>query len=516
MTIPVGIDLGTSYSCVAAVVDGQPVVIPDEEGRRVQPSVVAFGYDGAPVVGWRAQRQLMYAPESTVNSPKRLMGRRFRSAEVKRLALNVGYELAESATGEVLVRVRNREYTVPQISGYVLDHMRNIAEAHLGQKVSQAVITVPAYFNDHQRQATREAAKAAGIDCLRIINEPTAAALAYGVGQGLNQNIAVYDLGGGTFDISVLRLDDDVYEVQGTAGDTFLGGDDYDAAVARHFLKGFQRRSKVTVKDNRVTWLRLLEAAEQAKIALGESNEVEVNVPGVARSSEGRDVVLSARIDRLTYAQVVMPLVQRTFQVCDESLKLAGLSTAQIDNVLLVGGMARLFLVQEAVEHYFQRPVSLDHNPNEVVALGAAIQAHNLAGTLPEGADLSGGTLVPGEGPLLLDVTPRSLGVGTVGGYVETIIPRNTAIPTEQTKFFHPAFDNQTEVRITAYQGESRKVDQNELLGEFILDGLRSAPRHEVRVEITFEIDADGIVHVIAKDPESGAKRDLRFELDRK
>ncbi len=516
MTIPVGIDLGTSYSCVAAVVDGQPVVIPDEEGRRVQPSVVAFGYDGAPVVGWRAQRQLMYAPESTVNSPKRLMGRRFRSAEVKRLALNVGYELAESATGEVLVRVRNREYTVPQISGYVLDHMRNIAEAHLGQKVSQAVITVPAYFNDHQRQATREAAKAAGIDCLRIINEPTAAALAYGVGQGLNQNIAVYDLGGGTFDISVLRLDDDVYEVQGTAGDTFLGGDDYDAAVARHFLKGFQRRSKVTVKDNRVTWLRLLEAAEQAKIALGESNEVEVNVPGVARSSEGRDVVLSARIDRLTYAQVVMPLVQRTFQVCDESLKLAGLSTAQIDNVLLVGGMARLFLVQEAVEHYFQRPVSLDHNPNEVVALGAAIQAHNLAGTLPEGADLSGGTLVPGEGPLLLDVTPRSLGVGTVGGYVETIIPRNSAIPTEQTKYFHPAFDKQTEVRVTVYQGESRKVDQNELLGQFVLDGLRQAPRHEVRVEITFEIDADGIVHVIAKDPESGVKRDLRIELDRK
>jgi molecular chaperone DnaK len=516
MTIPVGIDLGTSYSCVAAVIDGKPQVIADDEGRRVQPSVVAFGYDGAPVVGWRAQRQLMYAPESTVNSPKRLMGRRFRSAEVKRLSLNVGYELAESASGEVLIRVREREYTVPQISGFVLDHMRNIAEKALGQKVEQAVITVPAYFNDHQRQATREAAKNAGIDCLRIINEPTAAALAYGVGQGLKQNVAVYDLGGGTFDISVMRLEDDVYEVQGTAGDTFLGGDDYDAAVARHFLKGFQRRSKVNVRDNRVTWLRLLEAAEQAKIALGDNNEVEVNVPGVARSVEGRDVVLSARIDRLTYAQVVMPLVQRTFQVCDESLKLAGLSTAQIDNVLLVGGMARLFLVQEAVEHYFQRPVSLDHNPNEVVALGAAIQAFNLAGTVEPGAVSSGQTLVPGEGPLLLDVTPRSLGVGTVGGYVETIIPRNTSIPTEQTKLFHPAFDNQTEVRITAYQGESRKVDQNELLGEFVLDGLRAAPRHEVRVEITFEIDADGIVHVIAKDPESGSKRDLRIELDRK
>jgi molecular chaperone DnaK len=513
MTIPVGIDLGTSYSCVAAVVDGQPQVLADDEGRRVQPSVVAFGYDGAPVVGWRAQRQLMYAPESTVNSPKRLMGRRFRSAEVKRLALNVGYELTESASGEVLIRVREREYTVPQISGFVLDHMRNIAEKALGQKVTQAVITVPAYFNDHQRQATREAAKHCGLECLRIINEPTAAALAYGVGQGLRQNVAVYDLGGGTFDISVLRLEDDVYEVQGTAGDTFLGGDDFDAAVARHFLKGFQRRSKVNVRDNRVTWLRLLEAAEQAKIALGESNEVEVNVPGVARSIEGRDVVLAARIDRLTYAQVVMPLVQRTFQVCDESLKLAGLSTAQIDNVLLVGGMARLFLVQEAVEHYFQRPVSLDHNPNEVVALGAALQAHNLGGEQPVAS--SDGGPAP-SAPLLLDVTPRSLGVGTVGGYVETIIPRNSAIPTEQTKYFHPAFDKQTEVRVTVYQGESRKVDQNELLGQFVLDGLRQAPRHEVRVEITFEIDADGIVHVIAKDPESGAKRDMRIELDRK
>jgi molecular chaperone DnaK len=401
---------------------------------------------------------------------------------------------------------------VPQISGFVLEHMRGIAERALGQKVTQAVITVPAYFNDHQRQATREAAKLCGLECLRIINEPTAAALAYGVGQGLRQNVAVYDLGGGTFDISVLRLEDDVYEVQGTAGDTFLGGDDYDAAVARHFLKGFQRRSKVNVRDNRVTWLRLLEAAEQAKIALGESNEVEVNVPGVARSIEGRDVVLAARIDRLTYAQVVMPLVQRTFQVCDESLKLAGLSTAQIDNVLLVGGMARLFLVQEAVEHYFQRPVSLDHNPNEVVALGAALQAHNLGGVEAASPD---GAPAP-SGPLLLDVTPRSLGVGTVGGYVETIIPRNSAIPTEQTKYFHPAFDKQTEVRITVYQGESRKVDQNELLGQFVLDGLRQAPRHEVRVEITFEIDADGIVHVIAKDPESGAKRDMRIELDRK
>ncbi len=508
MGIPVGIDLGTSYSCVAAVVDGEPQVLADEEGRRVQPSVAAFGYDGKPVVGWRAQRQLMYAPESTVNSPKRLMGRRFRSAEVKRLSLNVGYELSESASGEVLIRVRTKEYTVPEVSGFILEHMREIAERALGQKVAQAVVTVPAYFNDHQRQATREAARLAGLECLRIINEPTAAALAYGIGQGLKQNLAIYDLGGGTFDISVLRLDGDVYEVIGTAGDTFLGGDDFDAAVARHFLKGFQRRSKINVRDNRVTWLRLLEAAEQAKIALGDLNEVEVNVPGVARSIEGKDVVLTARIDRLTYAQVVMPLVQRTFQVCDESLKLAGVSTAQIDNVLLVGGMSRLFLVQEAVEHYFQRPVSLEHNPNEVVALGAALQANNLGGEAGVGAG--------GAGPLLLDVTPRSLGVATLGGYVETLIPRNTSIPTEATKAFVPASSYQTEVRIAVYQGESRKVDQNEALGDFVLEGLRSAQRGEVRVEVTFEIDADGIVHVIAVDPESGNKRDLRIDLDRR
>jgi len=509
MTIPVGIDLGTSYSCVAAYIDGRPTVLADDEGKRTQPSVVAFGYDGVPVVGWRAQRQLMYAPESTVNSPKRLMGRRFRSAEVKRLAMNVGYELVESATGEVQIRVRGREYSVPEISAFILDHMRKIAEKRLGQKVDQAVVTVPAYFNDHQRQATREAARLAGLECLRIINEPTAAALAYGLGQGLKQNVAVYDLGGGTFDISVLKLEQDVYEVVGTAGDTFLGGDDFDAAVARHFLKGFQRRSKVSVKDNRVTWLRMMEAAEQAKIALGESNEVEVSVPGVARSVDGREVVLGTRIDRLTYAQVVMPLVQRTFQVCDESLKLAGLSTSQIDSVLLVGGMVQLFLVQEAVEHYFQRPVSLDHNPNEVVAQGAALQAHNLAGTTPAGQTAP-------SMPLLLDVTPRSLGVGTVGGFVETIIPRNSPIPTEQTKIFHPAFDQQTEVRITVFQGESRKMDQNEKLGEFLLDGLRSAARGEVRVEITFQIDADGIVHVTARDPETKNERALRIVLDKK
>ncbi len=505
MARAVGIDLGTSYSCVAAVVDGEPLVLADDQGRNVQPSVIAFGYDGTPVVGWRAQRQLMYAPESTVNSPKRLMGRRFASPEVSRLSLNVGYELVESASGDVLIRVRDREFSVPAVSGMVLQHMCSIAEARLGEKVQQAVITVPAYFNDRQRQATREAAQSVGLECLRIINEPTAAALAYGLGEDKSENLAVYDLGGGTFDISILRLDDDVYEVVGTAGDTFLGGDDFDAAVAKHFLKGFKRRSRLRVQDNRITWLRLVDAAERAKIALGDANEVEVSVPGVARSLEGKEVVLDARIDRLTYAQAVMPLVQRTFQVCDESIKLAGLSASQIDKVLLVGGMSRLFLVQEAVEHYFQRPVVLGHNPHEVVALGAALQAHNLTGDLGDA-----------PGALLLDVTPRSLGIATVGGFVETLIPRNSSIPTEAAKFFYTANDNQTEVRVAVYQGESRKASLNEQLGEFTMDGLREANRGQVKVEISFEIDADGIVHVIAREPDTGQLRDLKIELGSK
>ena len=505
MALAVGIDLGTSNSCVAVFIDGAPQVLADDDGHRIQPSVVAFGYDGKPVVGWRAQRQVIYAPESTVTSAKRLMGRRYGSPEVDRLQSLVGYSVREGPSGECLVQVRNQEYTVPQISGMVLAHMKRIAEEAAGQPIEQAVITVPAYFNDHQRQATREAAGLAGLQCLRIINEPTAAALAYGSGLGLHQNLAVYDLGGGTFDISVLRLDDDVYEVVGTAGDTFLGGDDFDAIIADHFFSLFRRDPKLVVRDNRVTRLRLRDAAERAKIALSESTEVTVAVPGVARNHEGKEVLLNAEIDRYTYARLVMPLLQRTFQVCDESLGLAGLTVSQIDAVLLVGGMAKLPLIREAVGHYFGKEPNAEINSNEVVAVGAAIQARNLT---QEG--------VSSPGALLLDVTPRSLGIATRGGFVESLIPRNSPIPTEASKYFHTSRDNQTQVRIAVYQGESRNVRADEHLGEFLLDGLRSAPRGDVRVKITFEIDADGIVHVIAQDEETGHRKDLRLTVSLK
>jgi molecular chaperone DnaK len=501
MGITVGIDLGTSYSCVASVVDGRPRVLSDTDGQTNQPSVVAFGFDGRPTVGWKAQRQLIYAPESTIRSPKRLMGRRFRSPEVKRLAANVGYNLVESPEGEVLVRVRDRDYTIPQVSGMVLAHMKDVAEHALDQAVTEAVVTVPAYFNDHQRQATREAARIAGFDCLRILNEPTAAALAYGSGLGLNENIAVYDLGAGTFDISILRLENDVFEVIGTAGDTFLGGDDFDAVVAKHLLDILQRRSRVTLKEGRVTWLRLLEASERAKMALGESNEVEVSVPGIARTADGLDTVVSTRIDRLTYAELVMPFVQRTFQVCDEALKLSGLSVTQIDRILLVGGMSRLFLMKEAVEQYFGRVPTADVDPHEVVALGAAIQADNLANATAQA-----------PGTILLDVTPRTLGVATRGGLVEPLIARNSPIPTEASKYFHTTTDLQTRVRVAVYQGEARRVDENELLGEFVLAGLPPASRGEVRVRIGFQIDADGIVHVVAEEEATGNRRELAIQ----
>jgi molecular chaperone DnaK len=502
MGIAVGIDLGTSNSCVAVWRDGKPEVLADQDGERIQPSVVAFGFEGTHMVGSRALRQLVYSPETVVQSPKRLMGQRFGSPVVERFRQSICFDLAESPKGDVLVRVRGRDYTVPQVSAMILRHMRAVAEAATGEVVDQAVIGVPAYFSDLQRNATREAASEAGLACLRIVNEPTAAALAYGSGKSLRQNVAVYDLGGGTFDISILRVEDELYEVVGTAGDTYLGGNDFDAVVAEYFLMEAQKRKDLEVRDNRISRLRLLEAAERAKIALSDTAEVSMNITGLARSHQSGEVGLDLRIDRRLYSRLVMPLVQRTFQVCDEALALAQMTTAQIDQVLLVGGMSHMLLVREAVEQYFGKTPDSRINPHEVVAMGAAIQARNLSSNALDAPE-----------PLLLDVTPRSLGIATKGGYVENIIPRNASIPTEATKFFHTATDGQTQVRVAVYQGESRRESENEALGEFLLDGLRPAPRGEVRVRVTFEIDADGIVHVIARDEDSGSRKDLRLNL---
>jgi molecular chaperone DnaK len=500
--IAVGIDLGTSNSVIATVLDGQAIVLADAEGRSVHPSVVAFGYGHAVVVGHRARQQLAYAPENTVFSAKRLIGRRYASEEVQRLRKTVGWGIAEGPRGDARVRVQGRVYAVQEISAHVLAHMKTIAEQATGQPVDGAVITVPAYFNDQQRQATRDAATIAGLNCLRIINEPTAAALAYGYGQGHRQHIAVYDLGGGTFDISVLRLEGELFEVVSTAGDTFLGGDDFDMAIADHLIAQFHAQSGIDITENPAARAKVLDAAERSKRALSQVNAVAVKVPGLARDDSGEPVGLSTTLDQATVQQLVMPLMKRTFVVCDEAIAQAGLHGGQIDHVLLVGGMTRFPLVREAVSHYFGKK-ALDHlNPDQVVAQGAAIQAWNL--TSFETADA--------PDAVLLDVTPQTLGVRTVGGFVEPLIPRNTPIPTEASKIFHTAHDDQTEVRVTVCQGEGRNVQDNELLGEFVLSGLRPAPRGEVRVTITFAIDADGIVRVVARDDETGHAVDMTIE----
>ncbi len=500
MGIAVGIDLGTSNSVVATVQNGEAVVLADEEGRTVHPSVVAFGYGHSVVVGHRARQQLAYAPENTVFSAKRLIGRRYGSEEVDRIRRMVGWGIAEGPNGDARVRVQGKVYAVQEISAHILAHMKNVAEQATGDTVDAAVITVPAYFNDQQRQATRDAAQIAGLNCLRIINEPTAAALAYGYGQGKRQHIAVYDLGGGTFDISILRLDDDLFEVISTSGDTFLGGDDFDRVIAEHLVAEVKRTTGVDVSGSHAARTKLREAAERAKRALSQVEAVAVKVPGLGKDKDGNAVGLQTRLDHHTVSRLVMPLIQQSFVVTDEALNLAGLSPTQIDQVLLVGGMTRFPLIRDAVGHYFNRDAGAHLNPDEVVALGAAIQAHQLT-SFEE---------VPGA--VLLDVTPQTLGIRTVGGFVESIIPRNTPIPTDQGKIFHTAHDNQTEVRIQVFQGESRMATDNELLGEFVLSGLRPAARGEVKVRVNFAIDADGIVKVTAKDLDSGTAIDMLIE----
>ncbi|MFZ5481346.1 MAG: Hsp70 family protein [Myxococcota bacterium] len=496
----VGIDLGTSNSCVAMVRDGEPVVFADVEQRRTQPSVVAYGYNKTVVVGHRARKQLLHAPENTVLSAKRLIGRRYGSMEVSRMKQMSAFGITEGENGDVRIRVQGRLYSPQEVSSHVLTHMKKIAEAACGEPVDKAVITVPAYFNDNQRQATRDAATLAGLECLRILNEPTAAALAYGFQQNKRQHVVVYDLGGGTFDVSILRIDDDFFEVISTAGDTFLGGDDFDDVTSDKFLEQFEKQTGLSLKDNRTVKLKLRDAAERAKIALSTAEEVDVHVPSLYRTPAGQDFEFRTRVDRYQYAAWVMPLVQKSFVVCDEALRNAGMNAKGIDHVLLVGGMTRYPLIREAVERYFAKPPQVGINPDEVVAVGAAIQAHTLTDEQQKST------------AVLLDVTPQSLSVRTIGGYCEVLIPRNTAVPTESSKVFHTAFDGQTEVRIAVFQGESRMAEDNELLGEFVLPDLPALPRGQIRVRVTFEIDADGIVHVRAVDDKLGKEHSIRIE----
>ena len=497
----VGIDLGTSNSCVAVMQDGEFKVLEDKKGNRTQPSVVAFGHGGKVVIGHRAKRNLVYAPQATISSSKRLIGRRFLSDTVRRIMTNTAYEIVEGPNGDARVRVLNKVYSLPEVAAHVLQHMKEIAEQALGEEVDQAVITVPAYFNDHQRQATKDAATIAGLDCLRIINEPTAAALAYGFNKGMQQHIAIYDLGGGTFDISILRLDDDIFEVVSTAGDTFLGGDDFDYALSEYLIEVFKKQTGVDLSSLRTPRMKLRETAEQAKWALTDGETVDIRVPALARNEAGEDLGLECTLTRDDYARIIIHLVQKTFLTCDDALTQAHMSSQQIDHVLMVGGMSRVPLIRQAVGEYFGKDPYTGINPDEVVAVGAAIQAHNLTA---DDDDMGSSVLV--------DVTPQSLGIKTVGGFTEVIIPRNSAIPTDASKVFHTAHDYQTEVRVGVYQGESRMAEDNELLGEFVLDELPAAPRGDVKVRISFEIDTDGIVHVVAEETETGKSRDLRIE----
>ena len=512
MANAIGIDLGTSNSVVALVREGTPVVVPDSDGNRIQPSIVSFGYGESVLVGASAKAQLVYNPNDTVYSAKRLLGRTIFSDEVSKAQDFLPYELVAGPHNDVRVRVQGKAYSLQEISAYILAHLKKVAENYLGEPVTQAVITVPAYFNDTQRQATKDAGAIAGLEVLRIINEPTAAALAYGFGAGINRTIGVYDLGGGTFDISLLRIMGDVFEVISTAGDTYLGGDDFDLNVVEHLLAMFNEEERRAIVTNLPVMQRLKKASEDAKIALSENQETGIHVQGILKDSRGFDRDLSASLTRNQFNELVFPLVSRTFGVCDDALREAKLNPHDLEAVIMVGGMTRCPLIIEAVATYFGRSPESGVNPDEVVAIGAAIQAHNLTHAASVRSDGTGASASTQPSALLIDVTPQSLGIGTVGGYTERLIERNTAIPTGLSKMFTTSIDNQVEVRISVYQGESRMADDNELLGEFVLGGINPAARGEARIDVNFDIDANGIVHVTAEDVETRKSRSIDLQ----
>lgn len=497
--LAMGIDLGTSYSCVSIIQDGVPVVIPNEWGERTHASVVSFLDDGRVLVGNDAKKQVVSNPDRTIYSSKRLIGRFFFSEEVRKTRAVVPYAIVEGTENSVRIQVEDRFYSPPEIAAIVLKEIRQIAENHTGQRINKAVVTVPAYFNDNQRQATKDAGRIAGLDVMRIINEPTAAALTYGFGQGLNQRVALYDLGGGTFDVSILDIGDDVFEVISTAGDTYLGGDDFDDRILTWLAESFNDQHHIDLREDKYALQKLKEAAEKAKIGLSEHDVVQIHIPLIHTDDSGYSLDFSTTLSRVEFNQMVMDLVQRTFKVCDEALQSARITASDIDSVILVGGPTRLPLIRSSVRHYFQREPMTDIDPDEVVAMGAAIQAHAL--------------LDNQQSTFLLDVTPLTLRVVTVGGYSERIIDKNTPVPVDRTRRFTTAVDNQDRVRIRICQGESNLAADNTNLGEFMFSGFRIAPRGEVTIEVTFEIDTDGIVQVSARDAETGAKASTTISL---
>jgi molecular chaperone DnaK len=488
----IGIDLGTTNSCVAVVENSTPVVIPNRGGYKTTPSMVAITESGKRLVGHIAKRQAITNAEHTVYAAKRLIGRKYASPPVKQMQEMSAYQLIEGPHDDVRIQLRGQTYSIPEISSFVLQEMKLIAEEHLGHPVEKAVVTVPAYFNDAQRQATKDAGRIAGLDVIRIINEPTAAALAYGFGKNLERKVAVYDLGGGTFDISILELGNGVFEVISTAGDTFLGGEDFDKRIIDWLVFGFAKEHHLDLRKDKMALQRLKDVSEKVKCELSTAREAEINLPFII-SKDGEALHLQRTLSREKLEELTEDLIDRTIQICRKTLTEADIEKSAIEDVILVGGMTRMPKIQELVAKFFGMEPCKGVHPDEVVALGASIQG---AALLEEESDM-----------LLLDVTPHSLGIMIVGGYFHRLIPQNTTVPTQQSHIFTTVKDNQTSVKILVLQGESDRAEENELLGEFILTGLRRAIKGEVEIEVTFEISADGIVSVSAKDQETGLKQ---------
>ena len=493
----IGIDLGTTNSCIAVMDGSDPRVIENAEGARTTPSMVAFSEAGERLVGQPAKRQAVTNPENTLFAIKRLIGRRFEDPTVKKDQGLVPYAIIKGDNGDAWVEASGEKYAPSQISAFILQKMKETAESYLGENVTEAVITVPAYFNDSQRQATKDAGKIAGLDVLRIINEPTAAALAYGMDKEASGTIAVYDLGGGTFDISILEIGDGVFEVKSTNGDTFLGGEDFDARIIDYLADEFKKENGIDLREDKLALQRLKEGAEKAKIELSSSGQTEVNLPFITADASGPKH-LNIKLTQAKLEALVDDLIQRTVEPCKKALKDAGLKPNEIAEVILVGGMTRMPKVQETVKDFFGREPHKGVNPDEVVALGAAIQAGVLKGDVKD--------------VLLLDVTPLSLGIETLGGVFTRLIDRNTTIPARKSQTFSTAEDNQQAVTIRVFQGEREMAADNKLLGQFDLMGIPSAPRGVPQIEVTFDIDANGIVNVSAKDKATGKEQQIRIQ----
>ena len=493
----IGIDLGTTNSCVAIVENGTPVVIPNRGGYKTTPSMVAVTEAGKRLVGHIAKRQAITNAENTVYAAKRLIGRKWNSPQVKNAVATSSYRIVEGPHNDVRIVLRDKEFSVPEISAMVLQEMKVIAEDYLGETVSKAVVTVPAYFNDNQRQATKDAGEIAGLDVIRIINEPTAAALSYGFGRNIEKTVAVYDFGGGTFDISILEIGaHGVFKVIATAGDTFLGGEDIDARIIDWLVSGFKEEHGIDLRQDRMALQRLKDAAEKAKCELSGVKETEINLPFIISSGRNEALHLQRQLTRQTLEELSVDLIERTIDICKQTLDDAKLDKDEIEEVILVGGMTRMPKIQEAVQGFFEREPCKGVHPDEVVALGAGIQGAALIDDKQE--------------MILLDVTPHALGIMTFGNVFEELIPANTTVPTHRQKIFTTSRDNQTAVKIIVMQGDSQKADENELLGEFILSGIRRAAKGQVEIEVTFEINADGIVSVRAKDLETGLEQSIQ------